>query len=713
MKLFKQVSSLDKPIPLHRSGWFYLWLCLLLVVLWGNHRNYWSLLEIANLQFWRETTLLSHANPTESAQNSLRITDIRLDSHGLKQIKHLSDNYPDATFAIMGDYSQTFITKLNSPTYLPLSNNSVLLGKANTHSLAALSLNNENIPFYENALSLGGMIVARPFPIKWSTFEHVKVAFQPQQNSVSQAAIWRDHGDYYTSFVGYSVLQSLSEKSHQDKSWSIAFGKRVEILVGDSTLPIGINGNIVAKFSKIVNRGYSDILSTPITDFTGIFIIDDLSVKHSELIAQAITDLREQDYLYSNWLTRILEMLFLIITVMVIFRFSRASIVFDIILAASMLSLLLVIQYLFLSLSLWMPLSLILITATLSGVIQWAVQKERLFLLKNVTFKKATMAQVKNGSTNDSYDQTLVINTSDNSPQGSSTPNVFQLEYFGRYKVTGILGKGAMGIVFQGSDPKINRSVAIKTLQLNEQIDSDSLQETKDRFFREAETAGNLSHANIVTIYDVGEEQHPDSDQLLGYIAMDLLTGQPLSEYVDKKKLLPPALVYQLMIQMTDALEYAHNQNVIHRDIKPANIMYDDDLQRGTLTDFGIAHITDHSKTKTGTIIGSPYYMSPEQILGIKIDGRSDVFSLGVTFYQLLSGELPFTGESIATVAFHITKTKHKPVRQKNKKLRSSAARITNKALQKDKTKRYQSMQDFKQALVNALKKDYRKSPLQ
>jgi len=309
------------------------------------------------------------------------------------------------------------------------------------------------------------------------------------------------------------------------------------------------------------------------------------------------------------------------------------------------------------------------------------------------------------------FEQTLVID-----PSGEKitqqTGSILQIESFGRYRVERVLGKGAMGIVFQGVDPKINRYVAIKTLQLSDELDDESLIETKQRFFREAETAGNLSHANIVTIYDVGEERQPNSNRSLGYIAMDLLTGTPLSKFIKKGKLLPPSLVYQLMIQMTDALDYAHRQKVIHRDIKPANIIYDDELQRGTLTDFGIAYMSDHSKTKTGTIMGSPYYMSPEQVVGLKVDGRSDVFSLGVTFYQLLSGELPFTGESIASVAFHITKTKHESVRQKNKKLRSSAARITNKAMQKDANKRYQTMQEFKQALIKSLKRDYNKLPL-
>lgn len=296
-------------------------------------------------------------------------------------------------------------------------------------------------------------------------------------------------------------------------------------------------------------------------------------------------------------------------------------------------------------------------------------------------------------------DKTMVITSGQKANQMNHHITV---ENFGRYQVEGILGKGAMGIVYQGVDPKINRHVAIKTLQLGTDLDSKESDEAKERFFREAQTAGGLSHANIVTIYDVGEENN------LGYIAMDLLTGAPLSLFTQLGQTLPVPLIYQLLIQITDALDYAHKQNVVHRDIKPANIIYDDDLLKVTVTDFGIAYVSDHSKTRTGVIMGSPYYMSPEQILGLKVDGRSDIFSLGVTFYQLLSGHLPFEGESIATVAYQITKAKPIGVNQHNAHLPPSALRITNKAMHKDIEKRYQSMAEFKLALINALKRDFK-----
>ena len=298
-------------------------------------------------------------------------------------------------------------------------------------------------------------------------------------------------------------------------------------------------------------------------------------------------------------------------------------------------------------------------------------------------------------------DKTIVMDSSALQNKKLSKHHI-TVESFGRYQVEGILGKGAMGIVYQGVDPKINRHVAIKTLQLSNDVNSEETTEAKERFFREAQTAGGLSHANIVTIYDVGEENN------LGYIAMDLLTGAPLSLFTQPGQTLPTPLVYQLLIQITDALEYAHKQKVVHRDIKPANIIFDDDLMKVTVTDFGIAYVSDHSKTRTGVIMGSPYYMSPEQILGLKVDGRSDIFSLGVTFYQLLSGHLPFEGESIATVAYQITKAKPIAVNTHDTKLPASALRITNKAMHKDIDKRYQSMAEFKLALVNALKRDYK-----
>jgi len=175
-------------------------------------------------------------------------------------------------------------------------------------------------------------------------------------------------------------------------------------------------------------------------------------------------------------------------------------------------------------------------------------------------------------------------------------------------------------------------------MALSQEFEADELQEVKERFFREAETAGRLNHPNIVTIFDAGEEHD------LAFIAMEFLKGKDLAPYIKPDNLLPLPKVLSIIQRVADALSYAHTNNVVHRDIKPANIMYELESDTVKVTDFGIARITDSSKTKTGMVLGTPSYMSPEQLAGKKIAGHSDLFSLGVTLYQMASGHLPFTG---------------------------------------------------------------------
>ena len=219
----------------------------------------------------------------------------------------------------------------------------------------------------------------------------------------------------------------------------------------------------------------------------------------------------------------------------------------------------------------------------------------------------------------------------------------------GRYELEKELGRGAMGTVYLAQDPGINRVVAIKTMELSNEFDASELEGAKLRFFREAETAGRLNHPNIVSIYDIGEEQD------LAYIAMEFLQGKDLSYLLaDSRKDLDMVWVLELIAKIADALDYAHKNGVVHRDIKPANIMFDSDTGEIKITDFGIARITASNKTKTGTILGTPSYMSPEQIMGKKIDGRSDLFSLGIMMYEMLAGEQPFSGESMAALMFGI-----------------------------------------------------------
>jgi len=272
-----------------------------------------------------------------------------------------------------------------------------------------------------------------------------------------------------------------------------------------------------------------------------------------------------------------------------------------------------------------------------------------------------------------------------------------QRPQLGRYQIDKVIGQGAMGVVYLGSDPKIGRSVAIKTLALSSEFAGHDLDEAKQRFNREAETAGKLRHPNIVTIYDVGEEQD------LAYIAMDYLQGRPLSDNIKPESLLPVEIVYNLIKQVAEALSYAHSQKVVHRDIKPANIIYYADEAQVVVTDFGIACVTDNSKTRTGTILGSPYYMSPEQIAGARVDGRADIFSLGVTMYQLLTGCLPFEGDNLVTLTYNIAKQKHIPIRKQRPDLPSSVTKLINKALQKNKKDRFKNAAEFAQEIDKTL----------
>lgn len=254
----------------------------------------------------------------------------------------------------------------------------------------------------------------------------------------------------------------------------------------------------------------------------------------------------------------------------------------------------------------------------------------------------------------------------------------------GRYQLEKELGKGAMGVVYQGRDPKINRVVAIKTMALAQEFDEDELADVKLRFFREAETAGRLNHPNIVTMYDAGEEHD------LAYIAMEFLKGRDLVPHCKPGNLLPLPTVLSIVARVADALDYAHAEHVVHRDIKPANIMYEPAGDQVKVTDFGIARITDSSRTKTGMVLGTPSFMSPEQLAGKKIDGRSDLYSLGVTLYQMCCGQLPFNGESLAQLMFKITNEVQPDILAINPALPPAVADIINKAMNKDLASRYQ-----------------------
>jgi CHASE2 domain-containing sensor protein/tRNA A-37 threonylcarbamoyl transferase component Bud32 len=259
----------------------------------------------------------------------------------------------------------------------------------------------------------------------------------------------------------------------------------------------------------------------------------------------------------------------------------------------------------------------------------------------------------------------------------------------GRYQVEKELGKGAMGVVYLGKDPKIGRVVAIKTMALSQEFEGEELDDARERFFREAETAGRLQHQNIVTIFDAGEEHD------LAYIAMEFLKGKDLVDMCKDGQLLPMPKVVSIVARVAEALGYAHKQNVVHRDIKPANIMYELDTDTVKVTDFGIARITDSSKTKTGLVLGTPSFMSPEQIAGKKVDGRSDLYSLGVMLFQMLTGVLPFRGDSMAELMYKIANEEAPDIRIVRKDIPERLANIVALSLSKRSETRYQDGDQF------------------
>ena len=269
------------------------------------------------------------------------------------------------------------------------------------------------------------------------------------------------------------------------------------------------------------------------------------------------------------------------------------------------------------------------------------------------------------------------------------------MEKLGRYQIREIIGEGAMARVFKGYDPEIDREIAIKLLK-SQLADDDQY---RLRFLREAKGAGTLSHPNIVTIYDVGVDgKHP-------YIAMELVDGMTLTDLIRSGQATSTRDVVEIGIQLTRALDYAHKKGIIHRDIKPGNIMLVSNSNQVKVTDFGICRIdgadselTQH--TQLGDVLGTPNYMSPEQVLGQKVDSRSDLFSVGVVLYKLVTGALPFEGDSIISVAMKITQTDPPTVEKLRPDVPLSLRRVIERSLRKQPEKRFQTGEEFAQALI-------------
>ncbi len=265
----------------------------------------------------------------------------------------------------------------------------------------------------------------------------------------------------------------------------------------------------------------------------------------------------------------------------------------------------------------------------------------------------------------------------------------------GRYVIEKRIGRGAMGAVYLAKDPRINRPVALKAIPIEKEFEDEELKEARQRFYREAESAGRLTHPNIITVFDAGE------DKGLAYIAMEYVPGIPLRSFTDPKKLLAPKRALELAALTAQALDYAHNQGVIHRDIKPANLMYNPKEGVLKISDFGVARITDNNATKTGIVLGTPMYMSPEQLGAENLTGLSDLFSLGVTLYELLVGEVPFRASNIAVLMTKITTEDPAPVSSRRAGIPPSVDAVLAKALAKNPNERFSCGAEMAIALRN------------
>lgn len=269
-----------------------------------------------------------------------------------------------------------------------------------------------------------------------------------------------------------------------------------------------------------------------------------------------------------------------------------------------------------------------------------------------------------------------------------------KIEKLGRYRILDVLGQGAMGVVYKASDDRINRTVAIKTLQIRADMTEAQIKEFRERFFHEAQFAGRLSHPNVVTIYDVQEEGD------LSYIAMEYVDGTTLEKMLNAKTNLPLDKTIDILMQVCDGLTYAHRFGVIHRDIKPGNIIVSHD---GTakIMDFGIAKVTTSTRTVIGTILGTPGYMSPEQITGKSVDYRSDIFSVGTVMYELFTGEKAFTGKNMTEIMYKVVNDNPPPPTTLNSTLPAMLSNIVMKALKKNPDKRYASIEELARHLKN------------
>jgi len=280
-----------------------------------------------------------------------------------------------------------------------------------------------------------------------------------------------------------------------------------------------------------------------------------------------------------------------------------------------------------------------------------------------------------------------------------------QVDQIGRYQIVGELGRGAMGIVYKALDPAIGRTIAIKTIRLGEMSDDADRDRLRERLFREAQSAGILSHPGILTIYDIAEHDG------CAYIFMEFVNGPPLEKMLKHERTPDKETLLSIFRQVAAALDYAHKKGIVHRDIKPANIMIHED---GTakITDFGVAKILSQSMTVAGTMMGTPSYMAPEQIQGGPISGRTDQFALAVIAYEVVTGEKPFSAEYMPTLLYKIVREEPIAPQRLNPTLGQHVETVLRRALTKDPVERYESCAEFVNALATACNASHEWTPL-
>ena len=274
------------------------------------------------------------------------------------------------------------------------------------------------------------------------------------------------------------------------------------------------------------------------------------------------------------------------------------------------------------------------------------------------------------------------------------------LKTLGRFDLVNVLGKGAMGIVYEGLDPRLGRTVAIKTILKNQLVDSEVADDYSARFIREAQAVARLTHPNIVTVFDFGDEND------VAYIVMEFIRGKELKSYFDTNERFEVSEGVRIMCELLDALDYAHQHGIVHRDVKPANVMLDANA-RVKLTDFGVARVTDsNERTQAGTMVGTPSYMSPEQITGGKVDRRADIFSAGIILYQFLTGQKPFTGAGTWTIQKKIVNEDPVMPSIHSPTISPDFDKVIRKALAKAPEDRYARALDFAADLKRVLAGD-------